>query len=228
MWGTIIDVVLIAIIVISAVIGIWKGFIDSLLSLVGTTLAGVGGVFLAKFVAPFVNRVFGLEEFLMSKLGDPSAEAMFATKAEFAKFGVWVITVLALFLILKLAIFILAKIFESVVKNSPAISGINRVLGMVFGIVKGAVTVLLLLVIANFAVKIPGIGDTINAKIGETKICKWVDGHVDEFVEDNLTKEKIDDIIDRIVTEATGNQETTETPSTESTDNTLNNTVESI
>ena len=45
-------------------------------------------------------------------------------------------------MVIKLALFILAKIFESVTKNSPAVSGINRVLGMLFGIIPAVVLLL--------------------------------------------------------------------------------------
>lgn len=204
MWGTIIDIVLIAIVVFCAVVGIIKGFFDSILGLIGTTLAFIAGVFLAKYIAPIVNNIFGLENFLASKINLPENFSLFGTplnNAEVAKFGVWVITVLAVFLVVKLVIFILGKIFESVTNNSPAVSGINRVLGMVFGIVKGAITVVLVIMVASLLGKIPGVGDTIDAKINETKICKWADKYVDDIMEKYITKDNLQDIIDRIISD---------------------------
>lgn len=231
MLGTIIDVALIAIIVISAIIGIVRGFLDSILGLVGTTIAGIASLFLAKFVAPFVNKIFGLESFLLGKLDTSNGGSLdvFGTtleNAEIAKFAVWVITVIAVYLIIKFAIFILAKIFESVVKNSPTISGINRVLGMIFGVVKGTVSAALLVAILSLLGKVPGISTTINDKIAETKVCKWADKYVDDIMETYLTQDNIRDIVDRIISEEgdTGNSsgdtstdttpESTGTPST--------------
>ena len=210
MWGTIIDVVFIAIIVVSAIIGIVKGFFDSILGLIGTTVAGIAGIFLAKYIAPIVNNIFGLENFLLNKINLPEDFTFFGsafTNEELAKFGVWIITVFATFLIIKFAIFILGKIFESVTKNSPAITGINRVLGMLLGVIKGTITAALLLAIASLLGK-AGIAPVIEDKIAETKVCSFADKYVDEFMEDYLTKEKVQGLIDRIITESKNTTDT--------------------
>ena len=207
MWGTIIDVVVIAIIVISAIVGIVKGLIDSILSLFGTAIAVFGGAFLAKYVSPYVNKIFDLENFLTGKLnaaneGTVNIFGASLENSEVAKFCVWIISVIAIFLVIKLVLFILTRVFESITKNSPTVSGINRVLGMLFGTVKGGVIVVACLAICSLLSGIPGIGTTVTDKIGETKITKWANKYVDEFVEDNLTAEKIQDIVDRIMSES--------------------------
>ena len=90
---------------------------------------------------------------------------------------------------------------------------------MIFGIVKGGITVVLFIMIASLLGKIPGVGDTIDAKINETKICKWADKYVDDIMENYITKENIQDIIDRIISdnkaENTDNTETTPEGSTD-------------
>lgn len=228
MWGYIIDGVLIAIIVISAIVGIVKGLVDSVLGLFGTGLAVVAGVFGAKYLSNFVNKIFGLESFVLSKLegGAEGTVKFFGgtfSNAEVAKFCVWIITVVMIFLIVKLAIFILAKIFESVTQNNPKLSGINRVLGMIFGIAKGGIVSLGLVAIASLLSEVPGIGTVITDKIDETKVTSFAYKYVDEFVDQNLTAEKVQEIVDKIVSEldnddnkdeeGTGSEETPENPS---------------
>jgi len=210
MWSYIIDGALILIIVISAIIGIIKGFFDSLLSLLGTGIALAVAVFTAKYVSNWLNKIVNIEQFILDKL-DASNEGSIEffngkfsySNVEVAKFCVWLITVLVIFLIIKLALYILAKIFESVTKNSPTISGINRVLGLIFGLVKGALSVAVTLALCSAAAQVPLVGPTITEKIGETKVTSFVYKYVDDFVETQLTKEKIDEIIQKIVTENT-------------------------
>ena len=147
MWSTIIDIALILIIVVSAIIGIVKGLFDSVLSLVGTGIALAVAVFTAKHVSNFLNKIINIEQFVLDKL-DASNEGFVEffggkfqySNVEVAKFCVWVVTVIVIFLIIKLALLILSKLFESVVQNSPTISGINRVLGLIFGVLKGGIS----------------------------------------------------------------------------------------
>lgn len=210
MWGYIIDGVLIAIIVISAIVGIVKGLIDSVLGLFGTGIALVAGVFGAKYLSNFVNKIFGLDVFILSKL-DGGAEGSFTffggefSNVDIAKFCVWIVTVIIIFLIVKLAIFILAKIFESVTQNSPKLSGINRVLGMLFGIAKGGIISVAIIAVASLLSDIPGIGGIINDKIEETKVTAFAYKYVDEFVDENLTAEKVQEIVDKITSELDDN-----------------------
>lgn len=206
MWGYIIDGILIAIIIIAAIVGIVKGLIDSVLGLFGTGIALAAGVFGAKYLSSFVNKIFGLDSFILSKLKD-GAEGSFTffggefSNVEIAKFCVWLVTVVIIFLIVKLAIFILSKIFESVTENHPKLSGINRVLGMVFGIAKGGIISVAIIAVASVLSDIPGIGSIITDKIEDTKVTAFAYKYVDEFVEDNLTAEKIQEIVDKIASE---------------------------
>lgn len=213
MWNYIIDGLLILIIVVCAIIGIVKGFFDSILSLVGTGLALAVSVFTAKYVANFINKIFNFEEFLLTKIDEATTEGVITIfgvdlqNTEVAKFAVWVVSIIIVFIIVKLAIFILSKIFESVVKNSPTMGGINRVLGMVFGIVKGGVTVLGLLAVCSLLAQVPGIGTPIYEQITNTTITSGIYKYVDEFVEKNLTKENIQDIIERFESEVSNNDD---------------------
>ena len=217
MWSYIIDGLLILIIVVSAIIGIVKGLFDSILSLVGTGIALGVSVFTAKHVSSWLNKIINIEQFILDKLdaSNEGAVEFFGGKFSYsneqvAKFCVWIVTVVVIFLIIKLALLLLSKLFESVTKNNPTISGINRVLGMIFGTLKGAVTVAIALALCSLVSQVPLIGSTINDKIAETKVTSFAYKYVDDFVEKQLTKEKIDEIINKIVTENTPAEESAE------------------
>lgn len=204
MWPYIIDGVLILILVVSVIIGIVKGFFDSLLGLIGTGLAFLIAIFTAKYLSNFLNKIIGIEDFVMNKLGaiegNDGTIQFFGTRtnSEVAKFCSWIVTVIVIFLIIKLVIFVLSKIFESVVQNSPTISGINRVLGMVFGFAKGCAWVAVILGLCSAVSQVPVIGTGITNKIAETKVTKGVYKYVDNFVDTQLTQEKVNEIINKL------------------------------
>lgn len=209
MWKFIIDGILIAILLICIFVGIAKGFFDSIISLISTGLSLVAAVFLAKFTSNFINKIFNFEDFILKKIeesNDTGVTSIFGhdfSNVDVAKFCVWVCTVIILFLAIKLILFIVSKLFEAVVKNSPTISGINRVLGMLFGAAKGCIIVFALLGVCSLVESVPGIGDNVYSKIQETTITSKVYKFVDDFVEKNLTKEKIQSIVDKIISDNT-------------------------
>lgn len=208
MWNYIIDGLVILILLVSMIIGIVKGLFDSILSLFGTAIALTVSAFTAKYIAGFINKIFNFEEYLLTKIDESSPSGVISIfgvdlqNDEVAKFVVWVISLIIMFLIVKLAIYILAKIFESITKNNPTLSGLNRVFGMIFGLAKGGVTVLALLAVCSLISGVPGIGQPIYEKIADTKITSGIYKFVDEFVEKNLTEEKIREVIDKVVKES--------------------------
>ena len=207
MWSYVIDGVLIVLIVASILIGISKGLIDSILSLVGTGIALLSSVFLSKHVANFINKIFNFEDFVLKNLDGAETGSMKIfgvielSNVEVAKFAVWIASVVILFIVIKLAIYIVSKMFEAVIKSSPTVSGINRLLGMIFGAIKGGVMVLILLALSTLLCQLPFIGSKVYNAIQDTTITKGVYNVVEDFVENNLTQEKIEDIIDKIVSE---------------------------
>ena len=209
MWSYIIDGLLILILVVCVIIGVSKGLFDSVIGLIGTGVSLIAAVFLAKHVANFVNKIFNFENFVLEKLDASNSEGVISffggnftlSNVEVAKFCVWICSVVILFLCILLVIHVIAKIFESVVNNSPTISGVNRVLGMVFGLARGCAISLVLLALCSVLSQVPVIGTPIYDAIQSTKITSKVYNYVDEFVEKNLTKENIQGLIDKIVSE---------------------------
>ncbi len=214
MWSYIIDGILILLVVVSIIVGISKGLLDSILSLVGTGLALAISVFLSKYLANFINKIFNFEDFVLKHLDGAETGSMKIfgvielSNVEVAKFAVWIASVVIVFILIKLAIYILSKMFESVVNSSPTVSGINRVLGMVFGFIKGGVMVIVSLALCTLICQLPLIGSPVYDAIQDTKLTRGVYNVVEDFVENNLTQENIEEIIDKIVSD----NEVPETP----------------
>jgi uncharacterized membrane protein required for colicin V production len=220
MWSYIIDGLLILIILVCIVIGISKGLFDSIIGLVGTSVSLVASVLLGKHVANFINKIFGFEQFIYEKLSAPDVDKnedgffelfndTFSNK-DVAKFCVWICSVVILFLCILIVIHIIGKLFEAVVNTSPTISGVNRVLGMIFGALRGGAIVAVLLALCSVLAQVPVIGQPLYDNINNTKITSGVFKYVDEFVEKKLTKENIQDLIDKITSELEESQESGE------------------
>lgn len=204
MWSLIIDGIVIGIIIVFAIIGIIKGLIDSVISLLGTAIAVAVGVFTAKYVSVLVNKIFNLENAILNAMdgGEAGAVKIFGNEfsnPDVARFAVWLISAVAIFLLTKLVLLILSKMFEKVTQNAPVISGLNRVLGAIFGVVKGVVMVAVSLALCSALSQLPFIGTTISDKIAETKVTSFAYKYVDEFVETQLTKENIENLISNMV-----------------------------
>lgn len=207
MWSYIIDGILILILLVCIITGIVRGLIDGVLHLLGSGIAVAAAVFLAKYVSNFINKIFNFEDWILTKL-DGGREGSFElfgkielNNVELAKFTVWILSVVIVFLVIKLVLLILTKVFESVTKKSVTVSAINRVLGLIFGIIRGGVIAVALIGVCTLLSNIPVIGDPIYKEMNNAPITSKVYKYVDNFIEKNLTEEKVKDIIDRIVSD---------------------------
>ena len=120
-----VDYLLLGIIAISVLIGIWRGFLREFISL-------------ATFVAAFVIAYFFSTEtarFLEPYIGVPSVRAILA-------FG-------GLFLVTLFLGGLINLLVSQVIKHT-GLSGTDRLVGLIFGAVRGAVLVGLLLMAAKF------------------------------------------------------------------------------
>lgn len=209
MWGYVIDGLLILIILVSTFIGIKKGFFDSVIGLIGTGVSLVASVFLAKHVANLVNKLFNFEDFVLKQLDETNSDGVISffgdkfslSNVEVAKFCVWICTVVLLFLTILIVIHVIAKIFEAVVNNSITIGGVNKVLGLLFGLLRGCAIVIVMLALSSVLSQVPAIGKPIYDAIQDTKLTSKVYNYVEDFVENKLTKENIQDLIDKIISD---------------------------
>lgn len=226
MW---VDIVFFAIIILFAVIGIWKGLFESILSLISTAVCVAVAVYLAKPCASFINNTIKLDTPKMfdGLIGKFTKETSFEylgmtfTRGEIAGFLSMIFAGLVVFILLKLAIYLLAKLFDSISKKDSVLSGLNRVLGMLFGIIKGGVIVIVSLAICTVFARFTKVEDYIK----KSTVTNWVYNYVDDFAEKQLKDIDIQQVIQDVIkkSDVNSSDKTAQTVTTQADSTTMDN-----
>lgn len=128
---TAIDWIFIALLLLSTLVGVSRGFIKEALSLVGW----VGSFYIAwKFTDPVLANPSVFTTYLKSKVTMPAVQASI----------VFVGIFLSSMIVFALINFVICKL----VSASP-LAGFNRLLGMLFGLLRGAVIILVLVMVVH-------------------------------------------------------------------------------
>ncbi len=198
-----IDIVFIAIIAIFAVIGLAKGFFDSILGLITSVGALFIAIWAAKPTASFIRKIANIDKwfdsFLEKTAGVGESTTFFGhefARGEVASFLTVVAAVIIVFFLIKASVWLLAKLFESATLSSSALSGMNRLFGLAFGAAKGFFIICVVLAAVSILSWIQPLGESINNHLNNTSITKFVYGKVDEFVEGKLSNDTLKEIID--------------------------------
>ena len=188
-----IDIVFIAILVLFAVIGIWRGLFDSLLALISSGVALTIAIFTAKSVAKFLNKTFKINSWFSKILTNSTGEGgtitlfgktdlSFAIE-EVAEFLSIVFAIIVVFILIKLAVWLLAKLFDSVVSNSTIASGLNKVLGLLFGACRGFFVIVVVLALCCVFSSTNLIGNKVQESIDNSSVTKYVYKYVSDYTE---------------------------------------------
>ncbi len=209
-----IDIVFIAIIAICAIAGLARGLFESILSIFSSVLSIVAAILASKHVAAFINSLVDANKFFaetLIKWNWISEEGIVLlgktyTAAQIGNVCTIIISVLAVWLLIKLAIVLLSKLFDSAISSSSALSGLNRVLGLVFGAAKGfligCVGLGLAAVLSFVGVK--EVQSTI--KDGNNNFSNYCYGYISEWVGETL-EDRIDDVLGKGKTDAAEEEE---------------------
>ena len=223
----VIDIIVIAVLLVFGIIGMIKGFLNTLLSLFSTVASLGVAIFAAKPVAKFLNKVFGLVGFIGGKIsaslagtitpfasGAATGEMTGAQLKEYlasdgltfqerifklfiedgqsfttdegivnylgerlAAIAAVVIAAVVVFLLLKIAVLLLAKLFDALTKNK-AISGLDRAMGLIFGLLKAS-----LLICVTLAAFYIVANSTVQGWIDNSVVTKWLYQYVTEGVD---------------------------------------------
>jgi len=135
-----------------------------------TAMNEQGLSFLDRLIVPFIDKTttFATTADLAAALGN-----------KVAALAALVITAIGLFILVRIAVLLLSKLFNSISK-SRALSGLDRLLGLVLGTLKGALIVAVILAILYVLNSIPVIGNLLNT-LQESVIVQWAYGHIAEF-----------------------------------------------
>ena len=132
-----IDIVCCVIIVLLALLGLWRGFLKSIFKLCAWIAALLGAYFATSFIGDFI-----------------------ASNLEISGLTVKIICICIGFLVPFLLFSFIGHILNNAVKDS-AISGVNRLLGAVFGVAKALIICFLFLSVIHL---IPASGDLKQAR----------------------------------------------------------------
>lgn len=230
--GIVIDVVVIAIMLISAFIGYKKGFFKSFLSLFSWVVCLIIAVFTAKYVATWINGMFNFSELIGNGIGKGLVGinevfgkqiSEFASKEEIisalngtngivlelvkivfnhtavdmtststiatvvggaiGQVCMVIISGFLVFIVLKVVIALLSKLFDNITRIK-ILGGINKLLGLAFGAVKGAILVIVLNLALVGLSLIPAVNNTVTPVIqNNTTVEKVIYNETNEVVE---------------------------------------------
>jgi len=225
----ILDIVLICIIVITALVGFSKGFINTLLSFIGNLASIIAAFFLAKPLASLLNSWFGLSNAISGNLTSQistffteftnasgstilenhcSATGILKSALSYfikpetiyesntvlssnlgslaGNFVTMAICMIIAYILIKLALYFLAKIFDSLKNKSLAFSGLDRILGLAIGVLKGLIFVAIVFVIASMIQTIPAVANALDVVFEGSNIGKplydFITTHVNGYL----------------------------------------------
>ena len=189
-----IDIIFIVFIGLFALVGFYKGLVDSILSLFGTlaslALAIFGGVYIANYVRTLIDIDSYLDSFLVDilKVTEESVSflGMDIARTTIANYLGTILICILTFIVIRLTISTIGKIFGSLTDSSKLLKSANRLLGLAFGALKGLLLVCCFFVVLSMVSFVEPIRVQIEPAIEDTKIVSVVYEKTNEFVENKL------------------------------------------
>lgn len=247
----VIDIIILCVLAIFAIVGMIKGFLNTIISLFGNIASLAVAILCAKPVSQFLDKIFNIvggiggsianslsssitpfqsadgaittltgadlknylandgltfQERLFSlfiedsktfTVDTASANPYAAADATVVQYightiaGIiaLVIAVVVMFILLRIGILLLSKLFDALTKNK-AIGGLDRSVGFLFGLIKGALLVSVVLGVFYLVAN-----TTVNGWIENSTITKWVYQYVCSFVDWAVTNFNLPDFI---------------------------------
>ena len=197
------DIIFIAIVAIFAIVGLWKGLLDSVLGLVTTLVSIVLSIWWAKPVAKFLRRIVDIDNIFFKMLKGAFAEketikvlgVISLTREKLSAFLTVALSAVIIFILIRLSVWVVSKLFDSATASNSALSGLNRVFGLVFGVVKGLIVCCAILA-GLFVIGNTGLAKNLDTKLDNTKVVSFFYKYTGDYVTDKLNASKIQSIID--------------------------------
>ncbi len=98
-----------------------------------------------------------------------------------------IISVFLVFIGIKITTAILGRIFDTITHN-PAVGALDRLLGLAFGVVKGAIIVAIIFVVLNLITFVPFVGTELDVLINESTVALPIKNYIAELISD-LTRQ---------------------------------------
>lgn len=191
-----VDVIFFGILIVFAIIGIVKGFFDSILSLISTGLSFAIAIVLAKPATSFLGKIFPIPEMFNGMLKQDSYQLFGQSfqKAEVATFLTVLLCIFIVFAAIRIGIWLLARLFASTVEKTTIGSGLNKVLGGLFGLAKGFIITVIILVACTFLTRISAF-DGLEDKLQASTCTRFVYNYVSDTTEKVMEKADMKDFL---------------------------------
>ena len=148
--------------------------------------AGGGEALPNFFLNKFAEILMGPEYWTGYTGGSSSVEFITDFANQIGQVIAVIVAVLILFILIKIVLAILNKIFESISKNR-AVSGLDRLFGLILGAVKGALFVSIVFIVAYLIIPaFPAFGDWVNNLLAENSISNTIFTWLTEFTDGTL------------------------------------------
>ena len=231
--GLIIDVVIIAVLVITGFIGFKRGLLKSLISLFSWSVCLLVAILLAKHVAGWINGIYNFSGLIGDKIASELANSNEYFNLTIASFGgkeniinqipegtngllkqlikvvfsksnvnnsstetvasvmgsslgqicMVIISGILVFIVLKIAIALLSKLFDNIARTK-VLGGLNKSLGLVFGLLKAGLVIVVLNCVVIGLSLIPAVSKTITPLVQEnTYVEKVIYNATDNIIE---------------------------------------------
>ena len=207
-----VDIVFIGLIVVLAIIGLSKGLFESILGIFSSILSIVIAIMVQKPVTNLINKMVDTNKLFSDllikwKWINESGATIFGKTYTVEQIGnvcTVVVSILAVWLLIKLAILLLSKLFDSATSNNSALSGLNRVLGLIFGAAKGMLIGCVGLGLAAI-LQICGVAG-VKDVMEQNKFSNYVYGYVGEWVGEQV-EDRVEDFLGKGKTTEEGGEQ---------------------
>lgn len=231
--GVLIDIIIIAVLVVFALIGLRVGFFKSVLSMISTVVIIIVSFIAANPLARLINKIYnfigviakglrksivGMGEFYTEVIPDGTTGVELANRiptdtngmlrsimkyvlkpmtaseiqgqtvadvisGAFASIIFTIIVGIILFILIKIIVSLASKIFENMTQIK-AVGAVNKVLGLLFGLLKGGLIIVTVSFVLTFLTVIPKVNKKVSPLIRDhTKVAKVVYSQTDDMVE---------------------------------------------
>ncbi|MDD3232267.1 MAG: CvpA family protein [Clostridia bacterium] len=178
MSGIIIDLIFVGILVIFSVIGMYKGFFSTLLSLLGFLGTVVVAFLFRHQMVAILDSIFNLTPWLSATFGDSAANIIAV-----------IIGIIITYILIRILIFILNHTIGKIFKGK-LLGKANAVLGLFLGFFKGVLYVSCFFAIIYIATVIPPVKTFVNDRLEGTLVTGYVYSFVGEQIVHNLVSEE--------------------------------------
>lgn len=127
-----------------------------------------------------------------------------------------VVVGIAMFIIVKVVVALLAKLFDDASSKHNALNGLDKLLGAVFGIAKAALFIIVACIAVKYVCLLPNVNDVVNPVIANSTVTKVVYDLVDNKVTKTLENADwegiVDSVMDKLAQKDENNNEGGEAP----------------